>query len=220
MEPLDKDKPVNEVKDSVALQSERERSYSDEVGHLSAAYENAQRTIRFMDAKVSAVLAFVTSIVAVSGLIVKWVLGLVSSEIDQFSSFVPANGVQITSLISFLVFGFFVWTISMAVFRSFQCLVPRGPTCEPTVLFPFWDGAESPDKLAVEESLIRFVISPEAQLAREEYGIQIRMVGEISRNKMVATKKAVENLRLVLLSALLLGLSALLVFAATEGLFG
>ena len=117
------------------------------IDHLVASYENAQRTIRLLDAKVSGILVFITSLVGVSGLLVKWMIELVSSEIDQFNTWLPINGVQITTLVAVFLYARFLFLIRKSVFYALKCFIPRGAKCEATVLFPYLEDSDTKNEI-------------------------------------------------------------------------
>ncbi len=196
-------------------------SYSESVAHLSTSYENAQRTIRFLDTKASGTLVFVTSLIGATILLAKWVIDIITLELSQLDSWLPYNGMQYSVVICSVILISLLYFVYKSVSNALSCLSPKEPGGTSTVLFPYWfgPGNEQRNQLA-EEHLNRFLEGPEFQLAKEEYATQIRRVGVIVNQKLDFCEKSIISLKWVILCFVLFAISTVTVFAAANGLFG
>lgn len=215
----DENKIVSSVEDETTSQT-----YLESVAHLSAAYENAQRTIRFLDTKASGVLVLVTSLVGVTGLLTRWIVDIINKESFQFK-LCPLNGMQVTTTISTLLLIVFLIYVYKSVSSALNCLDPKDPRGSTTVLFPYvfekpQDENQKQSNKVFENNLNRFIEKLEIKLAKEEYANQIKKVGIIVNEKLTASKKSISALKWLLLSCLLFAVSSVAIFAASIGLMG
>lgn len=200
------------------IEDSKDWSYTNEVGHQAAALLNAQTTIRFIDTKAGAVIAFATTLFGIIGLVGSWLLEIISDEQSRFSFNFPFNGLQWTSLIAFLVFVTFLIFAARTLYFSFKCILPQNVgSTPPTILFPYWDAKGREEMGPIFE---KFETDFSLTLAKKEYSNQIGQLGEIVKGKIDATNIAVKELARMTVSAGFFVCTSLIVFAAQKGLFG
>lgn len=233
---MDTTTPVTATKNQTdeTSDTEIEYNYIEAVAHLSTSYENAQRTIRFLDTKATGILVFITSLVGVTGLLAKWSIDTISKKLNQFDTVIPHNGMQWTTAVSVILMIVFLAHVYCSIRNALNCLDPQTPkdATQPeslenvtTVLFPCipkkaTEIKDQQSKKQFEEHLQRFLKGQEHQLAKEEFASQIRLVAVIVNGKLLATKKAMTYLRRVLISCVCFSISSVTVYAAANGLFG
>jgi len=179
-------------------------TYEQKVQTLEYSYNHAQDTARFMDKKVTAVIAATSTLATLNLSTCKWAFSLID---EKTWSIWPCWLVFVLGIVAFVLFGYLFTFIYLAIRHSFKALEPGKPKDSfDSVIFPYIKAGEEDGDFVkrIEEYLAEV---PENS-AIEDYTKQLKEMGRINGFKIKESKIAIKAVPHVIWATLLLGIYA------------
>lgn len=190
--------------------------FSEKITHLDSGYKNSQEVARFLDQKASAVFAAISAVVTID-------IAVMKSSLETLSKFECCSRMVgvIFLLLPVVLIAFFVYKSIHGVFFT---LTPRDVgKSNPAVLFPYIPDSKTRrnskemNQLAKdqEDRIDLFLIKPDEQDAIDDYGEQLKQMGQINFQKISHCQSAVSSLFWAFSWSAILAIYSVVIWAIT-----